>query len=169
MNETEHQSVVQTLRDALRIEPAIIGRAIRPFGSYAVVRLFEDQTETLGGIALAPQSAAKPQMVAEIIAVGVGQRSAYSGERLAPEFQAGDIVLLAPYSRLETTIWNHQVSHMVAEGDVVGKLDIAAIEAAVEARKDELPKALPGVAHETAGGTVQEITTESGIVLVQKV
>ena len=74
---------------------------LKPLGDRVVIKLFEAEETTKGGIILAAAAQEKPQ-TAEIIAVGPG--AIVDGKEIKMEVKVGDKVILSKYSGTEVKI-----------------------------------------------------------------
>lgn len=146
---------------------------LAPYGNYITIELTKAEKETIGGVYLPDELVDRDrQVLARVIAVGPGQRS-LNGERMPCFTQPGDLVLVLKHAPIEIKVGGSKF-HVVAEGDVVGKLDETLLNTLLEeamdqerARRDaEPPPAEPvgEVEQETEDGTVT--TLPSGLLLV---
>lgn len=75
---------------------------IKPLGDHVVILPLAEEVKTKSGIVLPENAKEKPQQ-GEVIAVGSG-RVLDSGQRVAPEVKAGDVVVFSKYSGDELKI-----------------------------------------------------------------
>ncbi|MDQ7844301.1 MAG: co-chaperone GroES [Armatimonadota bacterium] len=83
---------------------------LRPLGDRVVVRPFEDEERTKGGIVLPDTAKEKPQR-GEVIAVGPGEWDQEGEKRIPLDVKVGDHVLFAKYSGSEFKI--DGVDHLI--------------------------------------------------------
>ena len=88
---------------------------IKPLGSRVVMKRFEAEEKTLGGIILSGQAKEQPQM-AEIVAAGPGTKD----EKM--ELAAGDKVIFSKYAGTEVKYQGEEYIIMKQE-DILEKVD----------------------------------------------
>ena len=88
---------------------------IKPLGSRVVMKRFEAEEKTLGGIILSGQAKEQPQM-AEIVAAGPGTKD----EKM--ELAAGDKVIFSKYAGTEVNYQGEEYIIMKQE-DILAKVD----------------------------------------------
>lgn len=88
---------------------------IKPLGSRVVMKRFEAEEKTLGGIILSGQAKEQPQM-AEIVAAGPGTKD----EKM--ELAAGDKVIFSKYAGTEVKYQGEEYIIMKQE-DILAKVD----------------------------------------------
>ena len=72
---------------------------IKPLNDHIVVKRYEQDTISRGGIII-PDTAKEKPAKGYVVAVGAGKR-AKDGSRIAPEVKEGDVVLFGKYSGTE--------------------------------------------------------------------
>lgn len=93
---------------------------IRPLQDRIIVKRLEGEEKTKGGIII-PDSAKEKPMEGKVIAVGKGKLND-SGERIAPDVKAGDIVLFSKYAGTEVKIDSEE--HLIMrEDDILGVIE----------------------------------------------
>ena len=93
---------------------------IRPLQDRIIVKRLESEEKTKGGIII-PDSAQEKPMEGKVIAVGKGKLND-SGERIAPDVKAGDIVLFSKYAGTEVKIDSEE--HLIMrEDDILGVIE----------------------------------------------
>ena len=93
---------------------------IRPLQDRIIVKRLESEEKTKGGIII-PDSAKEKPMEGQVIAVGKGKLND-SGERVAPDVKAGDIVLFSKYAGTEVKIDSEE--HLIMrEDDILGVIE----------------------------------------------
>jgi len=95
-------------------------KTIRPLEDRIVVKPFDPEEKTPGGIVLPDTAKEKPQQ-GEVIAAGVG-KLLESGERAEMLVKVGDTVLYGKYSGTEVEL-DGETYVILRESDVLGILD----------------------------------------------
>ncbi len=90
---------------------------LRPLHDKVLVKRTEEEETTAGGIVL-PGSAAEKPSQGEVIAVGPGKRQD-SGEFIAPDVKAGDLIIFGQYGGNEVKIDGEEYL-ILSEGDIFG-------------------------------------------------
>jgi len=90
---------------------------LRPLHDKVLVKRTEEEETTAGGIVL-PGSAAEKPSQGEVIAVGPGKRQD-SGELIAPDVKAGDLIIFGQYGGNEVKIDGEEYL-ILSEGDIFG-------------------------------------------------
>lgn len=90
---------------------------VRPLGDRVVVKRFEEQERTPGGI-LIPANAKEKSLEAEVVAVGPGRTMA-DGRVREMELKAGDRVLVGKYGGTEIRIDGQELV-ILREEDILG-------------------------------------------------
>ena len=90
---------------------------LRPLHDKVLVKRTEEEETTAGGIVL-PGSAAEKPSQGEVIAVGPGKRQD-NGELIAPDVEAGDLVIFGQYGGNEVKIDGEEYL-ILSEGDIFG-------------------------------------------------
>lgn len=93
---------------------------IRPLHDRVIVKRFEEEEKTKGGIIIPDNAKEKPQQ-GEIIAVG-GGKVLEDGRKVAPEVKKGDRVLFGKYSGTEIKIEGIEYL-MMREEDILGVVE----------------------------------------------
>lgn len=91
----------------------------RPLHDRVVVRQFDEESTSPGGIII-PDSAAEKPCQGEIVAVGPGARNE-QGKLTPPDVKPGDHVLFGKWSGTEVTI-NSEKLMIMKESDIMGVL-----------------------------------------------
>ncbi|MFH0911142.1 MAG: co-chaperone GroES [Planctomycetota bacterium] len=92
---------------------------LKPMEDRVVVKRLEAEEKTRGGIIL-PDTAKEKPMQAEIVAVGPG-KLLENGKRVAPEVEAGDVVLIGKYAGTDVAV--DEVEYVILrEGDILAKV-----------------------------------------------
>jgi chaperonin GroES len=76
---------------------------LQPLEDRIVVRTAEAEETTVSGLVIPDTAKEKPQQ-GEILAVGPGKRSEYTGEIIPLDLAAGDIVVYSKYGGTEVTV-----------------------------------------------------------------
>lgn len=98
-------------------------QVLKPLGNYIVVRLFQAQKETMGGIALPDQIVDKDrQCLARVIKAGPGQRALMDGTPMGCHVKDGDLLVILKHAPIEIKLGG-EMFHVVAEGDVIAVID----------------------------------------------
>ena len=93
---------------------------IRPLNDRILVQRLEEEAKTAGGIII-PDSAKEKPAEGKIIAVGPGKLND-SGERVALQVKAGDIVLFSKYGGTDVKI-DGESYLIMREDDVLGVIE----------------------------------------------
>lgn len=93
---------------------------LQPLGDRLVIEVLDDDEATASGIVLPDTAKEKPQR-GRVLAVGPGQRSETSDNRLPLDLIAGDKVVFAKYGGTEITLGTDEVL-ILRESDVLAKL-----------------------------------------------
>ena len=93
---------------------------MRPLHDRVLVKRLEAGEERMGGIIIPDTAKEKPQQ-AEVKAVGNG-KLLDSGERVAPEVKAGDLILFGKYSGAEIKIDGDEYL-ILREDEILGVLE----------------------------------------------
>ena len=93
---------------------------IRPLNDRILVQRLEEEEKTAGGIII-PDSAKEKPAEGKIIAVGPGKLND-SGERVALQVKAGDIVLFSKYGGTDVKI-DGESYLIMREDDVLGVIE----------------------------------------------
>jgi chaperonin GroES len=93
---------------------------IRPLHDRVVVRRFEEERTTPGGIFI-PDTATEKPTQAEVIAVGTGKVLA-NGEILPLEVKIGDKILFGKYSGTEVKVDNQELV-VIREDDIMAVIE----------------------------------------------
>ncbi len=81
---------------------------LKPLDDRIVVRPSEAEQTTISGIVIPDTAKEKPQQ-GEVLAIGPGRRSEFSGELVPLDINVGDIVLYSKYGGTEITIEGEDV------------------------------------------------------------
>ena len=73
---------------------------LKPLGGRVIIEPVEQEEITAGGIILPETAKEKPQE-GKVLAVGPGDRSEHTGERVPMDLKVGDKILFAKYSGTE--------------------------------------------------------------------
>lgn len=93
---------------------------IRPLGDRVLVRRFEEETKTAGGIYI-PDSATEKPSEGEVVAVGKG-RITDNGDVIAMNVTAGDKIVFGKYAGSEVKVGGE--SHLIMkEDDILGVIE----------------------------------------------
>lgn len=148
----------------------IIGKTpslLEPYGNYVCVRVFETEEMTAGGVVLPEAVREKDkQMLAEVISVGCGQRTGFSGELIPCFSKPGDLVILRRYAPIDVCIGGEKYQ-CVFEGDILGKIDRERLARLVEETPDEEPVIDTPVSSEDEIEGAVVTKSAGGILLVQ--
>jgi chaperonin GroES len=93
---------------------------IRPLHDRLIVKRFDEEEKTKGGIIIPDNAKEKPQQ-GEVIAVGSG-KVADDGKKVALEVKKGDRVLFGKYSGTEIKIDGNEYM-MMREEDILGVIE----------------------------------------------
>ena len=77
--------------------------ALKPLDDRIVVRPSEAEEKTASGLVIPDTAKEKPQQ-GEVLAVGPGRRSDYSGDIIPLDVKVGDIVVYSKYGGTEITV-----------------------------------------------------------------
>lgn len=97
-----------------------MAKSFKPLGDRVLVRRFEAEEKSAGGI-LIPDTAKEKPVEGEILAVGAGVRSE-KGDRMALDVKVGDRVLFGKWSGTETKLNGEDVLVM-KESDILGIIE----------------------------------------------
>jgi chaperonin GroES len=93
---------------------------IRPLQDRVIVKRFEEEGKTKGGIII-PDTAKEKPVEGIVVAVGKG-KTAEDGKLIKPDVKAGDRILFTKYSGTEVKI--DGVEHLIMrEDDIVGIIE----------------------------------------------
>jgi len=92
---------------------------LEPLADRMVVRPIEREEITKGGIVLPDTAKEKPQE-GEVLAVGPGKMSDYTGGRIPMDIQKGDIVLYSKYGGTEVKVDDEELI-ILRESDILAK------------------------------------------------
>ncbi|MEI8104677.1 MAG: co-chaperone GroES [Actinomycetes bacterium] len=93
---------------------------LQPLGDRLIVEPLEEETTTIGGIVLPDTAVEKPQR-GSVIAVGPGPRNTDTGEHIAMDVAAGDVVVFSKYGGTEIRIEGTDYL-ILRESDVLAKV-----------------------------------------------
>ena len=93
----------------------------RPLHDRVLVRRFEEEEKTAGGIII-PDTAKEKPSEGEVIAVGPGARNE-AGDLIAPDVAAGDRVLFGKWSGTEVKVGGEDLLIM-KESDIMGIVEV---------------------------------------------
>jgi chaperonin GroES len=116
---------------AIGLNPEIV----QPLGNYLTVRLYQPEERTPGGI-LIPEASRDKQVLAEVIAVGQGQRNILDGKYMGCICQPGDLVIVLKHAPVEIKLGG-EAFHVVFEGDVIGIVKPQALAAEVATLREQ--------------------------------
>ena len=131
-------------------------KLLKPLGNYIVIQLFEAEKESMGGIALPSQVVDKDkQSLARVLVCGPGQRALLDAKPVGLFVEEGDLIVILKHTPIEIKLGG-EVCHVIAEGDIVAKVD-----------EEELNKLLENLPEEQVEEGQEEVDpmvqTESGI------
>jgi len=95
-------------------------RKLIPLADRVLVKRVAPMTKTAGGVFL-PESAAKKEAEAEVVAVGPGKRDV-NGQLIPPSVGVGDKVLLPEYGG-QTVMFGEEEMQLFRNDDILGKYD----------------------------------------------
>lgn len=97
---------------------------IDPYGNYLVVEVFKTSKESAGGIVLPDAMVERDkQALAWLIKAGPGMRTMDRSAHIGTYGDPGDLLVVLKHGPVEMTIGGEKF-HVMAEGDVVGKVNI---------------------------------------------
>ena len=97
---------------------ATIVNKLRPLGDRVLVRKIEPTTHQIGKIVL-PETATDKLPQGEVIAVGPGHLSSYTGVRTPLQIKVGDKVILGEYGGQNFKVNNSQQYAIFREDDIL--------------------------------------------------
>lgn len=134
---------------------------VNPTGAYCVVELLDTADKSKGGILLTENAQGrKEKVVARVIKHGPGQRNMLTNEPLGMLVKEGDYVLTLKFAPVEINldaIGKHKL-YIIAEGDILGVLERAALDAALA--EIEAEEALAEAARQEAEVRAAAVTKE---------
>lgn len=92
---------------------------LQPVGNHVVVKLFEEEETSLGGVFI-PAPWRDYQNMAQVIAVGPGVVNQKTGERMALDLAPGDEIYFQKYAGVEVTIGDEQC-YVLRENEILAK------------------------------------------------
>ncbi len=93
---------------------------LQPLGDRLIVEPLEEETTTIGGIVLPDTAIEKPQR-GTVVAAGPGARNSDTGEHVALDVVAGDVVVYSKYGGTEIKIEGSDYL-ILRESDVLAKV-----------------------------------------------
>jgi chaperonin GroES len=103
---------------------------LTPLGDRLIVEPLEEEQTTIGGIVLPDTAVEKPQR-GTVVAAGPGGRNSETGERIAMDVAAGDVIVFSKYGGTEIRIEGSDYL-ILRESDVLAK--VAGAPAKVKAK-----------------------------------
>jgi chaperonin GroES len=103
---------------------------LTPLGDRLIVEPLEEEQTTIGGIVLPDTAVEKPQR-GTVIAAGPGGRNSETGERIAMDVAAGDVIVFSKYGGTDIRIEGSDY-WILRESDVLAK--VAGAPAKVKAK-----------------------------------
>ena len=103
---------------------------LEPLGDRLIVEPLEEEQTTIGGIVLPDTAVEKPQR-GNVVAAGPGGRNSDTGERIAMDIAAGDVVVFSKYGGTEIRVEGTDYL-ILRESDVLAK--VAGVPAKVKAK-----------------------------------
>jgi len=93
---------------------------LQPLGDRLIVEVLEEEEATVSGIVLPDTAKEKPQR-GRVLAVGPGQRSESSGDRIPMDVAESDEVIFSKYGGTEVTVSGEDVL-ILRQTDVLAKV-----------------------------------------------
>src|SRR5215210_5622687 len=109
---------------------------LQPLGDRLIVEVLEEEEATVSGILLPDTAKEKPQR-GRVLAVGPGQRSESSGDRIPMDIAESDEVIFSKYGGSEVRVAGEDLL-ILRQTDVLAKVATTAAAAAKRTRKREL-------------------------------
>jgi chaperonin GroES len=100
---------------------------LTPLGDRLIVETLEEEQTTVGGIVLPDTAVEKPQR-GKVVAAGPGSRNSETGDRIAMDIAAGDVVVFSKYGGTEIRIEGTDYL-ILRESDVLAKVNGASAKA----------------------------------------
>lgn len=97
----------------------IMAGKIRPLNDRVIVKIIEGGETTRGGLYI-PDVAKNKACRGVVLAVGPGDRSQHTGERLPLDVKEGDIVVFGEYSGSDLDKLGHKDIMAMREGEIIG-------------------------------------------------
>jgi len=93
---------------------------LQPLGDRLIVEVLEEEEQTASGIVLPDTARERPQR-GRVLAVGPGERSEHTGERIPMDVAVGDEVIFSKYGGTEVKVEFDEVL-VLRQSDVLAKV-----------------------------------------------